>query len=1332
MGYILKNTSGLINTKLTDTARKKISEGKFNISYFQIGDSEVSYNTLPNTYNQMDSNVLEPEFNSQNSTGVPQSNKQQVKYPFYVDSGSFNTYGIPFMSSVSDSVYNTAVMRGFFSGNVTSETISWSALTNNRYAINTNYVVDMSKIDCTDNIELVLSDCYTDSVRNPQAGDFITIYYDGKGLSDCSCVYPPPTPTPPVECWTTGFTVTQYDESGNTSTTQLVNTNYTINNKPVFTDYLNFVILYYNGFGWVGEITNGSIIEGPVGDSPIGEYTVNSVISTGSCGFMGFCLTTEISGQTFNFNVSDLFITNDSQSFYTVGFFTIGFSGDSWVLGTTSGEEFTLLASLSGVTSGETPIGVWNVVDESFDSFTTTNGTCDIVPFSCVCLSVSATSDNTTISYLGCDYQFNEETLLNSGDTTEICVIVNSSLIDVISLFFGLSIFSSGFINVISGDILFKIGCVETICSELTPTQTPIPSGNVCITPTPTPTPSATCCPTPTPSPQCPLPEPADCKVNIDSCYQILTYRITRVCGNLIYLDRKTPNLTQYSGCYGRVIIYPGDINEIYDSYTPRPHWRNNIIDFESVCGVDEFDVKIWNMNIPWSENPAGLDPSISKDYTTFGSINYLGTKEYLGYSSNSGQVFQLNPSTTAVTDTFYYNSLGDKIYIEPKDQKAIAVIHYTNNTIDFFYGEKFAFEPFDEENPLSTGQARNFRLHLPWLMWHKNPQCCNGETFWVDPEGFDGLNLFEVHYVQSLKNTDMNNPGIRYYHLWDTHPNLDGYPSRVGKVFPDHKIIVIDDDELIASMSYKSNRNWTLPSPRVSLITPNTCGLDNNSSVGILTGNNQTMFVTYKLSDSNTCTNNLHCNYYPFVDGPNVTCNPIPSQNVSVRFGSEFPCLNNITYSCWLSGFTFSINQPEEVSGPDFIVYITFINSGTVLNGKPVFIQEFFGSKIYWDGNNWVFYDWANDEVIVIGSESPLGTFSVNGITGTTFCSDYDYICLSACTEESCGELTFIKHSVSGETVWLSPFFEETELSIYYDEEPDLFVLLSGDTIGGVLSGLTSSDNPVGVFSTSSPFTSIVTTLGYCEGPNCDCISFTAETGDDTIRYLDCGYNLNIVDILSGETFSGCVINGQFEILSGNTTVDLCDNPCFVTTTTTQCPQNCLINDGHFANKFEIICQLVDDGGRPESNQWKIIDFTSQISGYTIDGYIPSSALTATTFVITPELYESSEFYDLNDYISLTPIGYTGYSLNFGDEYYFYGNIETDIEATIYEMRYKINLSQSEFQVSSNPSWSSGKPTYITEIGLYDDQKNLMVVSKLQSPVLRQGIQQFLVKFDF
>ena len=44
MGYILKDTQGLVVTRLTDAGRRKISQGNFNISYFQVGDSEVSYN----------------------------------------------------------------------------------------------------------------------------------------------------------------------------------------------------------------------------------------------------------------------------------------------------------------------------------------------------------------------------------------------------------------------------------------------------------------------------------------------------------------------------------------------------------------------------------------------------------------------------------------------------------------------------------------------------------------------------------------------------------------------------------------------------------------------------------------------------------------------------------------------------------------------------------------------------------------------------------------------------------------------------------------------------------------------------------------------------------------------------------------------------------------------------------------------------------------------------------------------------------------------------------------------------------------------------------------
>jgi hypothetical protein len=87
---------------------------------------------------------------------------------------------------------------------------------------------------------------------------------------------------------------------------------------------------------------------------------------------------------------------------------------------------------------------------------------------------------------------------------------------------------------------------------------------------------------------------------------------------------------------------------------------------------------------------------------------------------------------------------------------------------------------------------------------------------------------------------------------------------------------------------------------------------------------------------------------------------------------------------------------------------------------------------------------------------------------------------------------------------------------------------------------------------------------------------------------------------------------------------------------------------------------------------------------------------------------------------------------LNFGDEYYFYGNFESDIAATIYELKYLVNLPQNQFTNTSNPTWTSGTTSYITEIGLYDSNEDLIVISKLQSPQKRQGIQQFVVKLDF
>ena len=126
---------------------------------------------------------------------------------------------------------------------------------------------------------------------------------------------------------------------------------------------------------------------------------------------------------------------------------------------------------------------------------------------------------------------------------------------------------------------------------------------------------------------------------------------------------------------------------------------------------------------------------------------------------TSSGQTFTNNTGGTE-DSVFYYDTFTNKIIVTPEEQKAIAIIHYTNQTIDFFYGEKFAFEPYDPANPEdTTGEALNFKLHLPWLMWHKNPECCYGETFYVDPPDFldDIPKLLLPHYIKSTKNSDMN-----------------------------------------------------------------------------------------------------------------------------------------------------------------------------------------------------------------------------------------------------------------------------------------------------------------------------------------------------------------------------------------------------------------------------------------------------------------------------------------------------------------------------------------------------------------------------------------------
>lgn len=717
MGYIVKNTSGLINTQITDTGRKYLSEGNFNIRFFQIGDSEVFYNsgiTISSGF------ILEPSYNAQNSTAYPQSNRENVKYPYFLEGSTGNTFGIPFPISTDISLFNYTNMLGFFTSAATD---TYIVDINQPFSLSPNYSFNFLDILSGNTIELDYSQC-NQSTTVPQENQFISLYFDFQG--DC------------------------------------------------------------------------------------------------------------------------------------------------------------------------------------------------------------------------------------------------------------------------------------------------IPSGT----------------------------------------FPVLTFKIMSVNNNVLTLDRSLPSFNNQCSGIGKALLYASGMTPNFDQLTPQ--------DYFALPCYTASTVPIWNMNIPWSESLAGVVSSTNEDYTKYGSINYIGTKEYLGYQTDSGQFFMNESGFTSITQTYFVNSLGTKIFVNPNEQKSIAIVSYTNTSINNYYGEKFAVEPYDPLNDGQEGQARNFKVVLPTLMWHKSKNNVMGQTFYIDPPNFDELGLCAPNYMKSRKDVDFNSPGMRYYHLWDTNPNADGYPNRVGKVFPDSKLVVFDDDEIIAAMSYKSNRNWTLPSPQINLLAPNLC-TGSVDSTGVLADSTETLYVTYRFDSSSI--SSLHCNYYNYIVGPT---DPSQSMNVTVRFGNEF--------------------------------------------------------------------------------------------------------------------------------------------------------------------GFMSTD---------------------------ECNLFNATS-------------------------------------------------------------------------MKILVQKVATGTKPKPESWREIDVTGELYQYTVgNGYIEPAGITGTTFVISQNDYTAATEYNLANYIDIPKINQPDL-LNFGDEYYFYGNLVSDIQATIYEMKYAVNLQSGQFTQSSNPTSILTPSKYISEIGLYNDKKELMILSKLQYPVLRQGIQQFVVKYDF
>jgi hypothetical protein len=93
------------------------------------------------------------------------------------------------------------------------------------------------------------------------------------------------------------------------------------------------------------------------------------------------------------------------------------------------------------------------------------------------------------------------------------------------------------------------------------------------------------------------------------------------------------------------------------------------------------------------------------------------------------------------------------------------------------------------------------------------------------------------------------------------------------------------------------------------------------------------------------------------------------------------------------------------------------------------------------------------------------------------------------------------------------------------------------------------------------------------------------------------------------------------------------------------------------------------------------------------------------------------------------------GYSnLVFGEEQILLGNVVTKAESVVHRTKFVTQLNINQFFISTNPTWSSKQPVYITEVGIYDTENNLVAIGKCNTPVPKSGdgIVVLVVDMDF
>ena len=351
-----------------------------------------------------------------------------------------------------------------------------------------------------------------------------------------------------------------------------------------------------------------------------------------------------------------------------------------------------------------------------------------------------------------------------------------------------------------------------------------------------------------------------------------LIYKVLSVSGNTLNLDRKVPNLTSLTG--NAQVVCNKFSNETSSGNLIYP------IDYTE-------QLNSWRLNTVWTDTPIGgtTDDESLSGYT---SNRYASVKNLLGYTK-TGQTF-INLTGGTITGTTFKNSFDELIEVSSSEQRCVAILHYSelgDISIDperfFKYDDYISHktgttgldisivEDYDRENDLrDLSDSEYFQIYLPFIYYHRNTGTTFGAIFYMDTIDY---------YIKSSINSRHQ---IKFRYLVDEQNN------KVGKVFVNNKMIVFDDQELVAMLDYRSNRRYTLPSPKLGLASH-----DGLSSQSMLSTTGQTAWVTYMFENTSGNTlNSLPCNYFNKISSTGT-----PSQ-ITMKFSGN-------SFSNMVTGFT-------------------------------------------------------------------------------------------------------------------------------------------------------------------------------------------------------------------------------------------------------------------------------------------------------------------------------------------------------------------------------------------------------------------------------------------